>query len=74
MTSKASPLKHALKAVKKAMQPQRYGTSRKPFVCHLCGHDRFGIGQILEGMQTLVCADCGHVEFFVLGKMPSSIG
>jgi hypothetical protein len=55
------------------MGPHRYGTPDKPFVCQLCGHDRFKVGDYvgLLGMHTLVCAGCNHVEFFT--KAPETI-
>jgi len=73
MTTKASPLKRAIKAAKEAMSPQRYGVHGKAFTCRFCGHDRFKIGNYvgLLMMHTLVCADCGHVEFFA--KLPKTI-
>ena len=73
MTTKTSPLKRAIKAAKGAMGPQRYGVHDKPSACRFCGHDRFKIGNYvgLLMMHTLVCADCGHVEFFT--KVPKTI-
>jgi hypothetical protein len=73
MTTKASPLKRAIKAATQAMGPQRFGTRDKPFVCQLCGHDRFKVGDYvgLLGMHTLICAGCNHVEFFT--KAPKTI-
>jgi len=73
MSKQTSALKRAVKAVKDAMGPQRYGPHGKPFVCHLCGHDRFtyGVAPVIV-MHTLACADCGHVEFFA--KKPECIG
>ena len=44
MTTKASPLKRAIKAAKEAMSPQRYGVHGKASTCRFCGHDRFKIG------------------------------
>jgi hypothetical protein len=73
MAKKDSPLKRAFKAARQAMEPQRYGTPGKPFVCHFCGYDRSKIGQCIEGMHTLICDGCSHIEFFVLGKMPKTI-
>ena len=66
MTTKASPLKRAVKAAKQAMGSQRYGAKDKPFACPFCSYDRFHHGDyiaLLE-MYTLVCGGCGHVEFF----------
>jgi len=70
MNTKVSALKRAVSAVKKAMEPKQYGLHGKPFVCQLCGHDRFlvGDGPSIIGLYTLACADCGRVEFFV--KLP----
>jgi hypothetical protein len=66
MSTKTSPLKRAVGAFKKAMGAQRYGVHGKPFVCQLCGHDRFKVehGVKIIGFNSLVCAECGHVEFF----------
>jgi hypothetical protein len=66
MSTKASPLKRAVRAFKKEIGPHRYGVKGKPFVCHLCGHDRFrfGTGAKILGLYWLACAECGHVEFF----------
>jgi transcription elongation factor Elf1 len=66
MTSKASAFKHAVKAAKQAMEPQRYGAHDQPFACPFCGHDRFQQGDyiLLFSIHTLVCDGCGHVEFF----------
>jgi len=66
MNTKASTLKRATTAFKKAMGAQRYGVNGKPFVCQFCGHDRFklGSGASLIGLHSLVCAECSHVEFF----------
>jgi hypothetical protein len=66
MTKNKSPLTRAFKAARQAMGPQRYGTHGKPFVCQLCGQDRFKVGNYigLLGMHTLICAGCSHVEFF----------
>ena len=73
MKKEASALKRAFKAAEAAMGPKRYGPHGKPFVCHLCGHDEFTyeLAPVLV-LHTLVCADCGHVEFF--GKQPECIG
>jgi hypothetical protein len=76
MSTKPSPLKRAMSAVKKSMGPQQYGLRGKPFVCQLCGHDQFTTktdsslvgSHILVGLYALACADCGHVEFFA--KLP----
>jgi hypothetical protein len=66
MTNKASALKRAATAFQKAMGAQRYGIHGKPFICQLCGHDRFkiGSGASIIGLYSLACAECGHVEFF----------
>jgi hypothetical protein len=73
MTTKASALKRAFKAATDVLGPQRYGRPDKPFVCGLCGHDRFKVGDYigLLGMHTLVCPGCSHVEFFT--KAPKTI-
>jgi hypothetical protein len=73
MTTKTSPLKRAIDAAKRAMSPQRYGVHGKPSTCRFCGHDRFKIGEYvgLLMMHTLVCVECGHVEFFT--KLPIAI-
>ena len=76
MTTSTSPLKRAVKAAKKAMEPQRYGIRDKVLECQICGHDHFKLAAFgayagLLGMDTLVCAECSHVEFFV--KMPETI-
>jgi hypothetical protein len=66
-TTKASPLKRAVGAFKKAIGPQRYGLRGKPFVCQFCGHDRFkkrDQGVSIFGLSALACAECSHVEFF----------
>ena len=65
MSTTTSPLKRAVNAAKNAMGPQQYGLHGKPFVCQLCGHDRFTSSLILMfSLHTLACAECGHVEFF----------
>ena len=66
MSTKTSALKRAASAFKKAMGAHRYGVHGKPFVCQLCGHDRFkvGSGASVIGLYSLACAECGHVEFF----------
>jgi hypothetical protein len=66
MSTKASPLKRAVSAFKKAMGAHRYGVHGKPFVCQLCGHDRFKVGKggAIIGLHSLACAECGHLEFF----------
>ncbi len=55
-------------ALKEAIypEPRQYGLRGKPFICPLCGHDRFTVGddRSLLGLYTLACADCGRVEFF----------
>ena len=73
MSAKVSALKRAVKVAKQAMRPGQYGVDGKPFVCLLCGHDRFALGPNLYilSLRTLACADCGHVEFFV--KLPPMI-
>ncbi len=65
-------MKRALGAFMKAKGPQRYGVHGKPFVCQLCGHDRF-MPQFLAGFIgccALVCTECGHVELFALHSPP----
>jgi transcription elongation factor Elf1 len=66
MSTKESALKRTVSAIKKAMEPRRYGVHGKPFVCQLCGHDQFnfGSGASILGLYTLACADCGHLECF----------
>ncbi len=66
MSDKASPLKRAVSAFKKAMGAQRYEVHGKPFVCQFCDHDRFKAIGGAEGLGlcSLACAECGHVEFF----------
>jgi hypothetical protein len=66
MSTKASTLKRVADAFQKARGAQRYGVRGKPFICQLCGHDRFklGNGAFILGLYSLACAECGHVEFF----------
>ena len=66
MTTKASPLKRAIKAAKEAIGPQRYRAHSKDIICSTCKHDRFKQGGyiVILTMHTLVCEDCGHVDFF----------
>ena len=45
MSTNKSPLKRAESAFKKAMGPKKYGVHGKPFVCQLCGCDRFKVGR-----------------------------
>jgi len=70
MSTKASTLKRAATAFARAMGAKRYGVHGKPFVCQLCGHDRFklGSGASIIGLYSLACAECSHVEFF--GQTP----
>ena len=58
------------------MEPQRYGIRDKVMECQICGHDHFKLAAFgayvgLLGMETLVCAECSHVESFV--KKPETI-
>jgi hypothetical protein len=73
MSTKPSPIKRAVNAAMNAIGPKQYGVHGKPFVCQLCGHDRFTSGPriMILAMRTLACADCGHVEFFA--KLPPLI-
>jgi len=73
MITKASPIRRAIKAFKHAMEPHGFQVSGKSVVCSICEHDRFeGGGYIaLLMMHTLICDNCGHVEFFK--KKPESI-
>ena len=66
MTTKSSTLKLAIKAARKAMGPQRYGTAENPLSCVLCRNDRFKVGRYIPimMMHTIVCAKCNRVEFF----------
>jgi transcription elongation factor Elf1 len=65
MSTKASALKRAASAFKKAMAPQRYGVHGRSFTCQICGHDRFHVGsEAFSRLRYLACAECGHVEFF----------
>jgi hypothetical protein len=66
MSTKVSALKQAVSAFKKAIGPHRYGVNGKPFVCQLCGYDRFkfGTGAKILGLYWLACAECSHIEFF----------
>ncbi len=64
MSTKVSALKQAASEFKKAMGPHRYGVNGKPFVCQLCGHDRFKFGSSIVGLYWLACAECSHIEFF----------
>jgi hypothetical protein len=66
MGTKVSALKRAARAFAKAMGAQRYGVHGKPFVCQLCGHDRFKLGSDISmiGLYSLACDECSHVEFF----------
>jgi hypothetical protein len=68
MNTKVSALKRAVSAAKQAMGPQQYGVRGKPFVCHLCGNDRFRSGSSIIGLRTLACSECSRVEFFA--KLP----
>ena len=64
----------------------RYELKGKMVRCHHCGNDRFAEGKALlntpgltflglewanQQAVTLLCADCGHVEWFV--KVPTRI-
>ncbi len=73
MSKQTPALKRAFKAARETMEPQRYGPNGKPFICGLCGHDRFtyGLAPVIV-LHTLACADCGHVEFFA--KRPECNG
>jgi hypothetical protein len=69
MSTKVSALKRAVKALKEAIEPEprQYGLRSKPFVCPLCGHDRFTFrnDRSITGLYLLACADYSRVEFFV---------
>ncbi len=66
MSTKVSALKQAVSAFKQAIGPHRCGVNGKPFVCQMCGHDRFkiGTGAKILGLYWLACAECSHIEFF----------
>ncbi len=64
MSTKITAFKRAVKAAKASMGPQRYGIHGKPFVCLLCGHDRFNPAPNLLTWNALACAECGRLEFF----------
>ena len=66
MSTKASTLKRATTAFARAMGAKRYGVHGKPFVCQLCGNDRFKLGSdaSIIGLYSLACAECSHVELF----------
>jgi transcription elongation factor Elf1 len=66
MATKITALKRAFQAAKQAMGPQRYGANGKIFSCAMCGHDKFNTGQYvgLLMLHTIICAECGHAEFF----------
>ena len=69
MSTKASSVKRAI-TYAKSVGAKRYGVHGKPFVCQLCGHDRFKLGSSgsLVGLYSLACAECYHLEFF--GQKP----
>jgi len=65
MVAKTSPMKRAIKAFKQAMGPQPFQVEGKGVKCSMCGHDQFKRDYIaLLMMHSLVCGNCGHVEFF----------
>ena len=72
MPPKASPLKRAIDAVAKAMEPQQFRVHEKVVACSVCGHDRFHNDYVsLLMMHTLICGNCQHIEFF--RKQPESV-
>jgi transcription elongation factor Elf1 len=75
MTTRPTPLKRAIEAAKTAMAGERYGTQDKRFQCLFCGNDRFKSGPYaaIISMHTLICADCGHVEFFAKAPKPVEV-
>jgi len=66
MSTKSSVLKRAVTLLVKAVEPHRYGVHGKPFICRLCGHDRFKPGSDISmlGLYSLACDECSHVELF----------
>jgi hypothetical protein len=70
MSTKTSTRKRAATVFARAWGAKRYGVHSKPFICQLCGHDRFklGSGASIMGLYSLTCAECSHLEFF--GQTP----
>ncbi len=66
MSTKTSVRERAATLFVKAVGPHRYGVHGKPFVCWLCGHDRFRLGSDISllGLYSLACDECSHVELF----------
>jgi hypothetical protein len=66
MSTKVSALKRFAGAFQKMVEAKRYGVHGKPFVCQLCGHERFKLGSDISiiGLYSLACDECSHVEFF----------
>jgi hypothetical protein len=66
MSTKVSALKRFASAFAKSVAAKRYGVHGKPFVCQLCGHDRFKLGGDISmiGLYSLACGECSHVELF----------
>lgn len=66
MPAKPSALSRAAGAIRKALEPRRYGVGGRPLTCPYCGHDRFraGHGAAILGLVTLACAECTQVSFF----------
>lgn len=77
-------LKRASKALVDGPGPDRFQVAGRPVQCPHCGHDQFAEGEALlntAGMtlagldwanrsaSTLVCAECGRIEWF--GQKPT---
>ena len=73
-------LRRGVAGAREAMGPQAYSLAGKPVICPHCGHNRFAEGraQLNTAMltffkldwanrsaTTLVCAECGRVEWFL---------
>ncbi|MHC1769100.1 MAG: hypothetical protein AB9869_33260 [Verrucomicrobiia bacterium] len=72
--TKWATYKRAVKGDFGVKDPQKYGLKDKPFTCIFCGHDLFNIANPFLGIGgafVLVCAKCGHVDFF--NQMPEWI-
>lgn len=74
------PLRRGLKAAAAAMESRKYSVAEKPVRCPHCGSETFDQATALlntAGMSflnldwanrsatTLICTECGHVQWFV---------
>ena len=79
-------IKRAVQSLAEGPGPDRYEVEDKPVRCPHCGHDRFAEGEAMlntVGMtfigldwanrtaSTLMCAECGRIEWF--GQKPMKL-